>query len=80
MARLIIGAHFRRASGSLSFGDRWSYAPAPEANDYIQLKKRYELFIDGQFVRPRSGKYFPSINPATEETLAEIAEGKRARC
>ena len=59
----------------LSFGDKWSYAPAPEANDYIQLKKRYQLFINGKFVAPHSGKYFPSINPATEETLAEIAEG-----
>ncbi len=59
----------------LSFGDRWSYAPAPEAHNYIELKKRYSLFIDGKFVAPHSGKYFPSINPATEEKLAEIAEG-----
>src|ERR1700704_1354786 len=59
----------------LSFGDRWSYAPAPESNSYIQLKKRYSLFIDGKFVAPHSGKYFPSINPATEEKLAEIADG-----
>ncbi len=58
----------------LSFGEKWSYAPAPEAHDYIQLKKRYQLFINGKFVAPHSGKYFPSINPATEETLAEIAE------
>ncbi|MGZ4985636.1 MAG: aldehyde dehydrogenase family protein [Chthoniobacterales bacterium] len=58
----------------LSFGDRWSYAPAPESNSYIQIKKRYPLFIDGKFVAPHSGKYFPSINPATEGKLAEIAE------
>src|SRR5256714_1734652 len=58
----------------LSFGDRWSYAPAPEANDYIKLQKRYPLFIGGKFVAPKSGKYFDSINPATEEKLAEIAE------
>src|SRR2546423_4515070 len=58
----------------LSFGDRWSYAPAPEAHDYIKLQKRYPLFIGGKFVAPRSGKYFDSINPATEEKLAEIAE------
>jgi aldehyde dehydrogenase (NAD+) len=58
----------------LSFGDRWSYAPAPEASDYIKLQKRYQLFIGGKFVAPRSGKYFDSINPATEEKLAEIAE------
>ena len=58
----------------LNFGDRWSYAPAPEANDYIRLQKRYQLFINGKFVAPKSGKYFDSINPATEEKLAEIAE------
>src|SRR2546423_14276333 len=58
----------------LSFGDRWSYAPAPEAHDYIKLQKRYPLFIGGKFVAPKSGKYFDSINPATEEKLAEIAE------
>src|SRR4051812_13021941 len=58
----------------LSFGSKWDYAPAPESNSYIQLQKRYSLFIDGEFVKPRSGKYFDSINPATEEKLAEIAE------
>ncbi len=58
----------------LSFGEKWNYAPAPEANDYIQLKKRYPLYINGEFVAPHSGKYFASINPATEKKLAEIAE------
>src|SRR3954471_3152166 len=62
----------------LNFGDRWSYAPAPEANDYIKLQKRYPLFINGKFVAPKSGKYFDSINPATEEKLAEIAEANAA--
>ena len=59
----------------LSFGDKWNYAPAPESNSYIKLKPRYSLFINGKFVTPRSGKYFDSINPATEEKLSEIAEG-----
>src|SRR5947209_5239068 len=58
----------------LSFGDRWDYAPAPEAHSHIEIKPRYELFIGGKFVKPRSGKYFDSINPATEETLAKIAD------
>jgi aldehyde dehydrogenase (NAD+) len=31
------------------------------------------LFINGQFVAPHSGQYFASINPATEQTLTEIA-------
>jgi aldehyde dehydrogenase (NAD+) len=62
----------------LNFGDRWGYAPAPEAHDYIKLQKRYRLFIGGKFVAPKSGRYFDSINPATEEKLAEIAEANAA--
>jgi aldehyde dehydrogenase (NAD+) len=31
------------------------------------------LFIGGKFVQPHSQKYFPSINPATEEKLTEIS-------
>jgi aldehyde dehydrogenase (NAD+) len=62
------------AQRRLRFGDRWDYAPAPEAHSYIKIKARYQLFIGGKFVAPRSRKYFDSINPATEEKLAEIAE------
>jgi aldehyde dehydrogenase (NAD+) len=58
--------------GRLIFGNLWEFDPAPETAD-PRLKPRYELFIDGKFVRPRSGKYFDSINPATEKKLAEIA-------
>jgi aldehyde dehydrogenase (NAD+) len=32
------------------------------------------LFIGGKWVKPSSGKYFDTINPATEEKLASIAE------
>src|SRR5205809_5746800 len=59
---------------SFDFGGRWKYAPALEANNYIKLRPRYQLFINGKFVSPRSGKYFKSITPANEEKLAEIAE------
>src|SRR5438105_6769530 len=59
----------------LNFGERWPYAPAPELSDYIKIKPRYQLFIDGKFRPPHSGKYFDSINPATEAKLTEIAEG-----
>jgi aldehyde dehydrogenase (NAD+) len=58
----------------LTFGERWAYAPAPEQSDYIRLRPRYQLFIAGKLRAPHSGKYFDSINPATEEKLAEIAE------
>src|SRR6266496_4067357 len=57
----------------LSFGQRWEYAPAPESFEYIKIPPQHELFIDGKFVAPHSGKYFDSLNPATEEKLTEIA-------
>ena len=37
--------------------------------------KTQKLFIGGQWVEPSTGRYFPTINPATEEPIAEIAEG-----
>lgn len=55
-------------------GGTWQYAPAPESKSHIRLKERYGLFIDGKWVKPEGGKYFDTINPATEEKLAEIAE------
>lgn len=54
-------------------GVEWNYSPSPESKGHIDLKERYELFIDGKFVKPSSGKYFATINPATEEKLAEVA-------
>ena len=56
----------------LIFGDLWEFDPSPETAD-PKLKPRYELFINGEFVAPKSGKYFDSINPANEQKLAEIA-------
>src|SRR6266404_3117474 len=39
--------------------------------------RRYQLFIDGQFVDAESGKTFSSPNPATGETFAEVAEADK---
>jgi aldehyde dehydrogenase (NAD+) len=52
----------------------WEYAPAPEARDIVRLRDRYGLYIGGEEVEPRSGEWFPSISPATEEPLAEVAQ------
>ena len=52
----------------------WEYAPAPESTDIVRLEDRYGLFINGEFVEPKSGRGFTTINPATEEPLAEVAE------
>src|SRR3954463_15697260 len=40
--------------------------------------KTYQLFIDGQWVDSTSGKTFKTPNPATGETLAEVAEADKA--
>src|SRR5262245_41482524 len=51
----------------------WEYAPAPEARDVVTIEPSYGLFIGGEFVEPRDGSVFKTVNPATEEVLAEIA-------
>ncbi len=52
----------------------WEYADAPESTEIVRLEERYGLFIGGEFVEPKSGTWFETIDPATEEPLAEIAE------
>jgi aldehyde dehydrogenase (NAD+) len=51
----------------------WEYAPAPEARDIVQLPERFGLFVGGEEVEPRTGEWFESISPATEEKLFEVA-------
>ena len=52
----------------------WEYAPARESKDIVRLQDRYGLFIAGEFVEPKSGRWFPTIDPSNESVLAEIAE------
>ena len=59
---------------AINFNTGWNYSPAPESADHVSLKKQYELFINGKFVAPKSGKYFDTINPAKETSIAKIAE------
>lgn len=63
---------------NLLFGDLWDYAPAPQSTEMVKLKKRYGHFIDGEFVEPEGATYFKTVNPATEEPLAEIASADEA--
>ena len=37
-----------------------------------------QCFIGGQWIPAQSGKTFDTINPATEETIASVAEGDAA--
>jgi len=50
------------------------YASAPESTAIVSLRDTYGLFIGGEWVEPRSGRHFPTINPANEEHLATVAE------
>ena len=72
------GARGEKGAPALDFGRAWEYAPSPEATDHVKIDKRYELFIGGKWRAPRSGKYFATVSPSTEETLAEVAEANAA--
>ncbi len=50
----------------------FTYAPAPESTAVVDLRASYGLFVNGEFVDGH-GEAFKTINPATEETLAEVA-------
>ncbi len=52
----------------------WDYAPAPEARDIVSIGERYGNFVGGRFVEPRSGEWYTTISPASEEPLAEVAQ------
>ena len=62
----------------LKFDTSWNYAPAPESKSIASIKERYELFINGAFVKPSSKKYFKTINPSNEEVLSEVADANAA--
>ena len=53
------------------------YAPAPQSTAVVDIADEYGLFIDGDFVESRSGRTFATTNPATEEHLADVAEGSK---
>jgi aldehyde dehydrogenase (NAD+) len=58
---------------ALDFGSAWEYAAAPESMR-PKIQASYDLFINGKFVKPSSGNYFPTINPANESELAKVAQ------
>jgi aldehyde dehydrogenase (NAD+) len=52
----------------------FEYAPSIESIDIVKIDPKNKLFIDGKFVEPTSKKFFATINPATGEPLAQIAD------
>ncbi|MFQ5689675.1 MAG: aldehyde dehydrogenase family protein [Gemmatimonadota bacterium] len=60
-----------------------SYGPAPEAasdaDAWLERHgRRFGLFVDGSWAEPESGEYFDTVNPATGEKLAEMAQAGEA--
>jgi aldehyde dehydrogenase (NAD+) len=58
----------------VSSDNRFEYAPAPESRAVVDIRSSYGLFVDGRFVDGVGGHTFKTINPATEEVLAEVTE------
>ncbi len=51
----------------------WNYAPAPQERGIVAIAPSYGLFVDGEFAAAADGRTFATVNPATEEPLAEVA-------
>jgi aldehyde dehydrogenase (NAD+) len=54
----------------------FDYAPAPESQEIVTIDERYGLFVGGRWLEP--SETYTTINPATEEPLAEIAQATEA--
>ncbi|MEI2648486.1 MAG: aldehyde dehydrogenase family protein [Dermatophilaceae bacterium] len=55
----------------------FDYAPAPESRSVVTIADSYGLFINGEF-HDGHGTPFDTINPATEEVLAQVSEASTA--
>ncbi len=51
------------------------YAPSLESTASVRLRESYGHFIGGAWVEPAAGRRSVAIDPATEETLAQVALG-----
>ncbi len=56
----------------------FEYAPAPESRSVVDIASSYGLFINGEFVDAHDGTTFKTVNPATEEVLADVSEAGAA--
>src|SRR5919108_4183108 len=66
-------AELERKQDRFPVPSAFEYATAPESREIVRLEERYGLFVGGDWVEPRSGEFHPSVSPATEEPLAEVA-------
>ncbi|MBH01531.1 MAG: betaine-aldehyde dehydrogenase [Acidimicrobiaceae bacterium] len=65
-------SNFKDGSSLEDFGIE--YAPAIESTSLVNIKDKYGLFIDGNFVDSSSGKSFKTLDPSTEKPLSVVTE------
>ncbi|HEU5356080.1 MAG TPA: aldehyde dehydrogenase family protein [Actinocrinis sp.] len=65
------------ASSASAAANLFEYAPAPESRAIVKINPSYDLFIGGEFVSATGGA-LKTLNPATEEVLAEVGVASAA--
>ncbi len=51
------------------------YVDSRESTDVVSIDDSYDLWIGGQPSQPATNRYFPTVDPATEDNLSRVAEG-----
>ena len=49
------------------------YAAPGTADSVVTFKKRYDNFINGQWVAPVKGQYFDNVTPVTGRVFCQVA-------
>ena len=62
-----------KRDGDVAVPADWTYAPAPESREIVQLRERYGFFVGGEWLEPT--ETYETISPASEEPLATVGQG-----
>jgi len=54
----------------------WTYAPAPESTEIVELQDRYGFYVGGEWVA--ATEHFTTLSPRDETPLAEIGQASAA--
>ncbi len=66
------------AGGQEDRGEKERILTSHKEKEYKLLNPPHQLFINNEFVPSKSGKTFKTINPTTEDVIAEVAEADKA--
>jgi aldehyde dehydrogenase (NAD+) len=54
----------------------WTYAPAPESTEIVELRERYGLYVGGEWLDAK--ERYTTLSPRDESPLAEVAQASEA--